>query len=112
MQCEYYALEGLGSLYRTIDRIRKSANPSLRVEGVVLTMFDARNNLSHQVAAEARGNLNSQVYQAVIPRNVRLSESPSFGKPAILYAVSSRGATSYLELAKEMVSRWSENPIR
>jgi chromosome partitioning protein len=112
LQCEYYALEGLGSLYRTIERIRESANPSLRVEGVLLTMFDPRNNLAHQVAAEARENLNSQVYQTVIPRNVRLSESPSFGKPAILYAVSSRGALAYLELAKEMVSRWSENPIR
>lgn len=112
LQCEYYALEGLGSLYRTIEKIRESVNPSLRVEGILLTMFDSRNNLSHQVAAEARENLNSQVYQTVIHRNVRLSESPSFGKPAILYAVSSRGAASYLELAKEMVSRWSENPIR
>ncbi|HJX14602.1 MAG TPA: ParA family protein, partial [Candidatus Deferrimicrobiaceae bacterium] len=112
LQCEYYALEGLGSLYRTIERIRESANPTLRVEGVLLTMFDSRNNLAHQVAAEARENLNSQVFHTVIPRNVRLSESPSFGKPAILYAVSSRGALSYLELAKEMVSRWSENPIR
>jgi len=112
LQCEYYALEGLGSLYRTIEKIRESVNPSLRVEGILLTMFDSRNNLSHQVAAEARENLNSQVFQTVIHRNVRLSESPSFGKPAILYAVSSRGAASYLELAKEMVSRWSENPIR
>jgi len=112
LQCEYYALEGLGSLYRTIEMLRESVNPTLRVEGVLLTMFDSRNNLAHQVAAEARENLNSQVYQVVIPRNVRLSESPSFGKPAILYAVSSRGAQSYLELAKEMVSRWNENPIR
>ncbi len=112
LQCEYYALEGLGSLYRTIEKIRETCNPSLRVEGVLLTMFDSRNNLAHQVAAEARENLNSQVFQTVIHRNVRLSESPSFGKPAILYAVSSRGATAYLELAREMVSRWSENPIR
>ncbi|MDH3237664.1 MAG: AAA family ATPase [Deltaproteobacteria bacterium] len=112
LQCEYYALEGLGSLYRTIEKIRESVNPSLRVEGILLTMFDSRNNLSHQVAAEARENLNTQVFQTVIHRNVRLSESPSFGKPAILYAVSSRGAASYLELAKEMVSRWNENPIR
>lgn len=112
LQCEYYALEGLGSLYRTVEKIRESLNPSLRVEGVLLTMFDSRNNLSHQVAAEARENLNSQVFQTVIPRNVRLSEAPSFGKPAILYAVSSRGAASYLELAKEMVSRWDKNPIR
>lgn len=110
LQCEYYALEGLGSLYRTIDRIRESGNPSLRVEGVLLTMFDSRNNLSHQVAAEARDNLNSQLFQTVIHRNVRLSESPSFGKPAILYAVSSRGSQSYLDLAKEMAGRWNENP--
>jgi len=112
LQCEYYALEGLTSLYRTIAKIREGLNPHLTVEGVVLTMFDARNNLSHQVAAEARENLKDQVFQAVIPRNVRLSESPSFGKPALLYAVSSRGAQSYLELAKEMVSRWNESPIR
>ena len=112
LQCEYYALEGLTSLYRTIAKIREDLNPLLDVEGIVLTMFDARNNLSHQVAAEARENLKHQVFQTVIPRNVRLSESPSFGKPALLYAVSSRGAQSYLELAKEMVSRWNESPIR
>ena len=112
LQCEYYALEGLTSLYKTIGMIRAGANPGLVVEGVVLTMFDARNNLSHQVAAEARENLKGQVYQTVIHRNVRLSEAPSFGKPALLYAVSSRGAQSYLELAKEMVSRWNASPIR
>jgi chromosome partitioning protein len=112
LQCEYYALEGLTSLYRTIAKIREGLNPRLSVEGVVLTMFDARNNLSHQVASEARENLKDHVFQVVIPRNVRLSESPSFGKPALLYAVSSRGAQSYLELAKEMVSRWNESPIR
>ncbi len=112
LQCEYYALEGLTSLYRTIETVRAGLNPRLTVEGVVLTMFDARNSLSHQVAAEARENLNHQVFRTVIPRNVRLSESPSFGKPALLYAVSSRGAQSYLELAKEMVERWNESPIR
>lgn len=112
LQCEYYALEGLTALYRTIGKIREALNPSLVVEGVVLTMFDARNNLAHQVAAEARESLKDQVYQTVIPRNVRLSEAPSFGKPALLYAVQSRGAQSYLDLAKEMVSRWNERPIR
>ena len=112
LQCEYYALEGLTSLYRTIGKIREMLNPVLAVEGVVLTMFDARNNLSHQVVSEARENLKDQVYQTVIPRNVRLSESPSFGKPALLYSVNSRGAQSYLELAKEMVSRWNESPTR
>jgi chromosome partitioning protein len=111
LQCEYYALEGLGSLYRTIDKVRDGLNPGLRVEGIALTMFDSRNNLSHQVAAEARENLKSFVFRTIIPRNVRISESPSFGKPALLYAVNSRGAQSYLELAKEMAGRWSESPI-
>jgi len=112
LQCEYYALEGLGSLYRTIEMVRSVVNPSLAVEGIVLTMFDPRNNLSHQVAGEAKENLNSQLLHTVIPRNVRLSESPSFGRPAILYAVSSSGAKAYLELAREMVERWNENPKR
>jgi len=112
LQCEYYALEGLGSLYRTIEMVRSVVNPSLAVEGIVLTMFDPRNNLSHQVAGEAKENLNSQLFHTVIPRNVRLSESPSFGRPAILYAVSSSGAKAYLELAREMVERWNENPKR
>jgi chromosome partitioning protein len=112
LQCEYYALEGLGSLYRTLDKIRDAFNPFLRVEGIALTMFDGRNNLAHQVAAEARENLKGEVFQSVIPRNVRISESPSFGKPAILYAVNSRGAQSYLELAREMAIRWNESPIR
>ncbi|MCL5965704.1 MAG: AAA family ATPase [Deltaproteobacteria bacterium] len=112
LQCEYYALEGLGNLYRTIARIRESLNPALRVEGVVLTMFDGRNNLAHQVAAEARENLKDEIFQTVIPRNVRISEAPSFGKPALLYAVNSRGAQSYLELAREMATRWNASPIR
>jgi chromosome partitioning protein len=85
-------------------------NRSLRIEGVVLTMFDPRNNLAHQVAEEARETLKTQVFHTVIPRNVRLSESPSYGKPALLYAVASRGAQSYLELAREVVSRWNEKP--
>jgi chromosome partitioning protein len=111
LQCEYYALEGITSLFRTIERIRGGMNRDLRIEGVVLTMFDPRNNLAHQVAEEARNALKTQVFQTVIPRNVRLSESPSYGKPALLHAVSSRGAQSYLELAREVVSRWNENPI-
>ncbi|MEW6720625.1 MAG: ParA family protein [Thermodesulfobacteriota bacterium] len=110
LQCEYYALEGISSLFRTIDRIRNGMNRTLRIEGVVLTMFDPRNNLAHQVAEEAREALKTQVFQTVIPRNVRLSESPSHGKPALLYAVASRGAQSYLELAREVVSRWNEKP--
>jgi len=110
LQCEYYALEGLGSLYRTVARVRESLNPALTVEGVVLCMFDGRNSLAHQVAAEARQNLKGQVFQTVIPRNVRLSEAPSFGKPALLYAVNSRGAQAYLELAREMATRWNAGP--
>lgn len=112
LQCEYFALEGLTSLYRTIDKVREVYNPELTIEGVLLTMFDARNNLAHQVAAEARENLKSQVFQTVIPRNVRLSESPSFGKPILLYAVASRGAQAYLELARELADRWKESPTR
>jgi chromosome partitioning protein len=110
LQCEYYALEGLSALFDTIGKVRDSLNPTLAVEGVLLTMFDGRNSLAHQVASEARENLKDQVFQTVIPRNVRLSESPSFGKPALLYAVSSRGAQSYLELAREMVQRWNASP--
>ena len=109
LQCEYYALEGLSALLDTVGKVRDSLNPSLAVEGVLLTMFDGRNSLAHQVVTEARDNLKDQVYQTVIPRNVRLSESPSFGKPALLYAVSSRGAQSYLELAREIVQRWNES---
>ncbi len=112
LQCEYYALEGISSLYRTIERIRGGMNRTLKIEGVVLTMFDPRNNLAHQVAEEARKTLKTQVFQTVIPRNVRLSESPSYGKPALLYAVASRGAQSYLELAREVVSRWNEKPTQ
>ncbi len=108
LQCEYYALEGLTKLYGTIGKVRESLNPPLEVEGVVLTMFDGRNNLSNEVVAEARDNLKLQVFQTVIPRNVRLSEAPSHGKPALLYAVSSRGAQSYLELAREMETRWNQ----
>ena len=112
LQCEYYALEGISSLFRTIERIRGGLNRTLKIEGVVLTMFDPRNNLAHQVAEEARETLKTQVFQTVIPRNVRLSESPSYGKPALLYAVASRGAQSYLELAREVVSRWNAKPTR
>jgi chromosome partitioning protein len=109
LQCEYYALEGLTKLYGTIGKVRDALNPSLAIEGVVLTMFDGRTNLANEVMAEARESLNLQVFHTVIPRNVRLSEAPSHGKPALLYAVSSRGAQSYLELAKEMVGRWNES---
>jgi chromosome partitioning protein len=105
LQCEYYALEGLGSLLRTIELVKASLKPELSVEGVVLTMFDARNNLARQVMKDVRSNLPGQVYDTVIPRNVRLSEAPSHGRPAILYDIESKGAQSYLQLAEEMLHR-------
>jgi chromosome partitioning protein len=101
LQCEYYALEGLTHLMATIDRVKNGMNPKLEVEGIVLTMFDARNNLAHQVADEVRRHFF--VFDSVIPRNVRLSEAPSHGKPVILYDVQSRGAQGYLSLAREIV---------
>ncbi|MBI3397912.1 MAG: ParA family protein [Deltaproteobacteria bacterium] len=103
MQCEYYALEGLSQLMKTIGLIKKSLNPRLEIEGILLTMFDPRNNLAHQVAQEVKTHFSGKVFNTVIPRNVRLSESPSFGKPVILYDITSKGALSYMELAKEIL---------
>src|SRR3954470_7065912 len=105
LQCEYYALEGLGSLLRTIELVKASLKPELELEGVVLTMFDSRNNLARQVMKDVQSNLPGQVYETVIPRNVRLSEAPSHGRPAILYDIESKGAQSYLQLAREMLHR-------
>ncbi len=102
MQCEYYALEGLSALMATIDRVKNGMNADLDVEGIVLTMFDPRNNLAHQVADEVRKHF--KVFESVIPRNVRLSEAPSHGKPALLYDVQSKGAQGYLSLAREIVT--------
>lgn len=101
LQCEYYALEGLTHLMSTIDRVRSVFNPDLSVEGIVLTMYDARNSLTHQVADEVKGHFH--VFNAIIPRNVRLSEAPSHGKPALLYDVQSKGAQGYLSLAHEIL---------
>ena len=101
IQCEYYALEGLGQLMKTLDLVRKHLNPALEVAGVVLTMYDARTNLAQQVIAEVRNYFKDKVYQTVIPRNVKLSEAPSFGKPIILYDERSRGAEAYRNLARE-----------
>jgi chromosome partitioning protein len=101
LQCEYYALEGLTHLMATIDRVKGAYNPELAVEGIVLTMFDPRNNLSHEVAVEVRRHF--RVFEAVIPRNVRLSEAPSHGKPVLLYDAQSRGAQGYLSLAREVI---------
>lgn len=109
MQCEYYSLEGLGLLSKTLKIIRSSYNPTLDIEGILLTMFDARNTLSHQVAEEVKKFFNEKVYISVIPRNVTLGEAPSHGKPAILYDARSRGAQSYLALAKEILN---ENGVR
>jgi chromosome partitioning protein len=103
IQCEYYALEGLGRLLETIDRIRESLNPQLAIEGILLTMYDNRLNLSTQVAAEARHYFGDQVYRTMIPRNVRLGEAPSFGKPITLYDPHCIGAASYIGLAKEIM---------
>jgi chromosome partitioning protein len=103
VQCEYYALEGLSLLLRTLQRVRNSFNPELDIKGILLTMFDPRNSLSHQVAAEVRRHFGDKVFKTVIPRNVTLGEAPSHGKPAILYDIRSRGAQSYLSLAKEML---------
>lgn len=105
LQCEYYAMEGLSQLIRTIQVVKRTLNPGLGIEGILLTMFDSRNNLCHQVAGEVRRHFKGRVFQTVVPRNVRLSESPSHGKPALLYDISSKGARAYLELAKEMIRR-------
>ena len=103
LQCEFYAMEGLSQLTQTIRLIQRELNPRLTLRGILLTMFDGRNNLSHQVSEEIRRHFTDQVFDAVIPRNVRLSEAPSHGLPVLLYDISSRGATSYLELAKEII---------
>jgi chromosome partitioning protein len=105
MQCEYFALEGISQLMTTIDRVRDAVNPNLEIEGIVLTMFDERMNLSRQVAEEVRTHFGEKVYETVIPRNVRLGEAPSFGKPIILYDIRSRGSEAYINLAKEFIRR-------
>jgi len=105
LQCEYYALEGLARLTDTIARVRDALNPSLSIEGIVLTLLDRRNNLARQVEREVRAHFGERVYQTVIPRNVRLSEAPSHGKPVLLYDIRSSGATAYLRLAEELLRR-------
>lgn len=105
LQCEFFALEGLTQLMRTIDLVRGSLNPALELQGVVLTMYDRRNSLSEQVALDVRGHFGEAVYQTVIPRNVRVSEAPSFGKPALVYDLKCAGSQAYLKLAREVVLR-------
>lgn len=109
LQCEYLALEGLSQLIGAIRLVQDHLNPALRIEGVLLTMYDARLNLSQQVAAEARKFFAERVYRSVIPRNVRLSEAPSFGKPIVLYDATSSGADSYRELAREVLEHAQES---
>ncbi|MEW6130447.1 MAG: ParA family protein [Acidobacteriota bacterium] len=105
IQCEYFALEGVSELWDTLVKIRRSLNPGLTIEGFLLTMFDERTNLSNQVVSDLRDFLGSQVFATVIPRNVRLAEAPSHGKPVILYDIRSKGAESYLKLAKEVINK-------
>jgi chromosome partitioning protein len=107
LQCEYYALEGLSSLLNTIELIKTNLNPDLEIEGILLTMFDKRNSIAHKVAEEVRSYFsNAQVFKTVIPRNVRLSEAPSFGQPILLYDIRSKGGESYLSLAQELLKRY------
>ncbi len=105
IQCEYYALEGLSQLLGTVQLVQRSLNPGLQIEGVLLTMFNERLNLARQVAEEAREYFGRKVYRTSIPRNIRLAEAPGFGQPILLYDVLSTGASSYLALAKELLTR-------
>ncbi|MEK7239217.1 MAG: AAA family ATPase [Gemmatimonadota bacterium] len=105
LQCEYYALEGLSQLLNTVTLVQQGVNPSLGIDGVLLTMYDARLNLSRQVAADAREYFGAKVFQSIVPRNVRLAEAPGFGKPIILYDLASVGAQAYMSVAKELIER-------
>lgn len=105
LQCEFFALEGLSQLLKTVERVRATLNPRLVIQGVVLTMFDKRNSLSEQVAADVRGVLGEKVYETVIPRNVRISEAPSYGKPVLLYDHTCVGSQAYIKLASEVIRR-------
>jgi chromosome partitioning protein len=109
LQCEYYALEGLSQLLNTVHLVQRSVNPQLAIDGVLLTMYDARLNLSRQVATDARDYFGPLVFETVIPRNVRLAEAPSFGKPIILYDLASIGAQAYMNVAKELLARQHAN---
>lgn len=108
LQCEFFALEGISHLVKTIERVRQSFNPDLKLHGIVLTMFDKRNNLSDMVAADVRAFFGDAVYKTVIPRNVRVSEAPSYGKPVLLYDVRCAGSEAYIHLASEVLKRERE----
>lgn len=105
LQCEFFALEGLSQLLETVDQVRQTVNPGLDIQGIVLTMFDSRNNLAQQVVSDVRLHLGDKVYHTLIPRNVRVSEAPSYGKPAILYDLKCAGSQAYLQLASEVIQR-------
>jgi chromosome partitioning protein len=105
LQCEFFALEGLSQLLKTVDQVKSTLNPGLSIHGIVLTMYDARNNLAGQVVADVRGFMGDAVYQTVIPRNVRVSEAPSYGKPVLLYDLKCVGSQAYLRLASEIIQR-------
>lgn len=105
LQCEFFALEGLSQLLETVGQVRDTLNPTLEIQGIVMTMYDSRNNLAQQVVADVRNNLGEKVYQTLIPRNVRVSEAPSYGKPAILYDLACSGSQAYLKLASEVIQR-------
>ena len=110
LQCEYFALEGLSQLLHTVSLVKQSLNPQLTEEGIVLTMYDSRNNLANEVVKEVRSHFGDKVFQSIIPRNVRLSECSSFGKPIVLYDIDSKGCIAYLNLAKEVLSRNQKKP--
>ena len=105
LQAEFFALEGLSQLIKTIDRVRKNLNSNLRIDGIVLTMYDQRNRLSSQVAQDVRTHLKEKVFETVIPRNVRMSEAPSFGLPALIYDHRSKGSQAYIQLANEILKK-------
>lgn len=105
LQCEFFALEGLSQLLDTVDQVRRTVNPDLDIQGIVMTMYDSRNNLANQVVEDVRAHLGGKVYETLIPRNVRISEAPSYGKPALLYDLRCAGSQAYLQLATEVIQR-------
>lgn len=104
LQCEFYAMEGLGQLMQTVRLVQQDLNPQLKIGGILLTMFDGRNNLCHQVSNEVRSHFGDKVLKSVVPRNVRLSEAPSYGQPALMYDIASKGAQAYLDVAQEIIA--------
>ena len=108
LQCEFFALEGLSQLLQTVEQVRSTLNPTLSIHGIVLTMFDSRNNLSNQVVADVRQFMGNKVYDTMIPRNVRISEAPSYGKPVLVYDLKCAGSDAYLKLATEVIQRERE----